>query len=35
MTNFECNITGLKIVLEQTLDFIVFNRVPFKTEPIN
>lgn len=28
MTNVECNITGLKITLEQTLDPIIFNRVP-------
>lgn len=28
MTNFECNITGLKIALEQTLDPTVFKRVP-------
>ena len=31
MTNLECNISGLKIVLEQTFDPIVFNRVPLKT----
>jgi len=31
MANFECNISGLKIALERTLDFIVFNRVPLKT----
>ncbi|MGK0413816.1 MAG: hypothetical protein ACJA1B_002026 [Polaribacter sp.] len=33
MTNFECNISGFKIGLERTLDFIVFNRVPLKTSP--
>lgn len=31
MTNVECHITGLKIALEQTLDPIVFNRVPSAT----
>jgi len=32
MTNFEDKISGLKIKLERTLDPVVFNRVPLKTE---
>ncbi|MCK0179262.1 serine hydrolase [Flavobacteriaceae bacterium S0862] len=35
LTNVKGNITGLEMKLERTLDPIVFNRVPFKTEPIN
>lgn len=35
LTNVKGKITGLEMKLERTLDPIVFNRVPFKTEPIN
>ena len=34
-TNFEGEISGLKIELERRLDSIIFNRVPLKKEPTN
>lgn len=35
LINVKGKITGLEMKLERTLDPIVFNRVPFKTEPTN